>query len=103
MAGSDTYAAGWLDRARTPTPSQRLAHFFDLHCLDQVALFCGREAVEHDTAVEAFLHLARIVLEALEARDLPGPHQLALAQHPRARVAAHEALGDHAARDDVCL
>src|SRR5690348_15377966 len=89
---------------RKPTaPSERLPDLLDLHRLDEIAFFGGREAIENDTAVKAFLDLASIVLEALETADLPGPHEVAFAQDSRAGVPPHDTLGDHAAGDDVRL
>src|SRR5438067_1713375 len=70
-----------------------------LERLDDVADFHVVEVREVETAFEAFLHLARIVLEPLERVDRRRVDHRAVADHPRLRAAADDAVCDHAAGD----
>src|SRR5689334_19535036 len=90
-----------ITRRATPTntSSQRLLDGLDLEGLDDVAHRDVVEALERDTAVEAFLDLARVVLEALQARELAVPDLGAVAHELHVRGALHHALDHHAARD----
>src|SRR4051812_21854565 len=65
--------------------------FPELVGLDDVALLEVLEVAEADAAFEALLHLAGVVLETLQRRDLTVPDHDAIAQEPDARAA-----GDHA-------
>src|SRR5450631_1211056 len=66
-------------RGRIPRRLKRLLDLFDLERLDDVADLNLVEAFERDTAIEAFLHVASVVFEALEARHLALPERCALA------------------------
>src|SRR5690606_12807533 len=56
-------------------------------------------ALEGDTAIEAGLDLFDVVLEAAQRVDMAGPVHHVVAQQANLRVAAHHAVGDHAAGD----
>src|SRR5215210_1612113 len=64
-----------------------LAHLVGL---EHVAFLHVVEAVEEDAALESFLDLARVVLEALQLRDRRVVDHGAIADDPNAGAAAHE-------------
>src|SRR5690606_12512692 len=56
-------------------------------------------ALERQAALEAFLDLADVVLEALEGIELARPDDGVVAQQPDVRTPAHRPFEDHAAGD----
>src|SRR5215210_4697584 len=70
-----------------------------LERLEDVAFLHVVEALEKDSALEALLYLADVVLEALEACDRSLVDDGALADDADARVTADDAVRDVAARD----
>src|SRR5687767_10837921 len=71
--------------------------------LDLVAVLDVVEVLEPDAALEALAHLGDVVLEAAQAPDAALPRDDAVADEAGARVAADDAVGDAAARDDAGL
>src|SRR5262245_58990747 len=76
---------------------------FDIVRLDDVAVLDVVVALEADAALGAVLDLARVVLEALEAGELAGPYDDAVADEPHLGGALDAALDDHAAGDGADL
>src|SRR5919109_2000627 len=72
-----------------------------LEGLEDVALFHVVETLEQDAALEALLYLARVVLEAAEARDAGLVDDRPFAHDTDLRVAADDAPRDVAAGDDA--
>src|SRR5262249_28107307 len=70
-----------------------------LVALEHVAFLHVVEAVEEDSALEAFTDLAHIVLEALQLRDRSLVDHGSVADDPHARAAANDTARDHAAGD----
>src|ERR1700722_19143749 len=77
-----------------PPTSEPLLDLFDLVALEDVLLLEVVEAVEADAALEALEDLAGVVLEALQAADLPLPDHGTVAQQADLAVAQDLALGD---------
>src|SRR4051794_12931259 len=79
-----------IDRVIRATPtnmrSERLTHLFELVGLDGVAFLEVLEAFERHTAIEAFLDLSDVVLEALETRQLARPEHRPVAHQSNAAV-----------------
>src|SRR5262249_30471674 len=71
--------------------------------LDDVARLDVAVAFEREAALVAFLHLADVVLEALERREAAFPDLDVVANQAYLRRAAHEALRDRAAGDGADL
>src|SRR5215210_7371446 len=71
--------------------------------LDLVAVLDVVEVLQPDAALEALAHLGDVVLEAAKAADAALPGDDAVADEPRARVAADDAVEDAAAGDDARL
>src|SRR5581483_50943 len=93
-------------RGGGPPPLRRRLGFpFDAEELDDVALLEAVEALELDATLEVRRHLAHVLLEALERRNLALKQVLAAAQHAtgvraRDRAVAHVAAGDRVAAAD---
>src|ERR1019366_1006636 len=90
LSFSDRACGTWNVRRRTPTntsSSQLLLDLLDLVALDDILLLELVVALETDAALEALDHLARVVLEALEAGNLPVPNHGAVAHEASLRAA----------------
>src|SRR5690606_13887142 len=57
------------------------------------------ETIQHDTAFEAGRHLADVVFDVAQRRELPGEDGLLAAPHAHLGAASDHALGDHAPCD----
>src|SRR5688500_18452031 len=77
-------------------PLQRLFDFFDLERFDDVAFFELGEALEADTALEAFFDVLGVVLEAFQTADLALPERGAVAQEASSARAFDDTFDDHA-------
>src|SRR5581483_7075408 len=82
---------GFVERG--PLDFARLEHFEDVAFLHVV------EAFEENAALEAFGHLARVVLEAFERSDRRRVDDGAVPDDAHVGVPAHDAVRDHAAGD----
>src|SRR5687768_4453902 len=85
------------------TGRERSGHLFRAVTLDDVVDLDVVEVLDTDTALEAFLHLAHVVLEPLERRDDALVHLDALAHHAHARLAVDHPAAHHAAGDGADL
>src|SRR5688572_9677331 len=83
-----------MDRPPSGDGPRDLDHLEDL---DLVANLDVVEALDRQAALEAGLHLAHVLLEALERIELAGVHDDAGTDHAHGRATAHHAIGDHAA------
>src|SRR5688572_24496900 len=90
-------SCGGVCLVRANSALQRSGDFLDLEELQLVALVDVVVVLDAEAALEAFLDLAHVVLEALEAVELPGEHHHVVAQQAHTRPPAHRARGDHAA------
>src|SRR5579862_3734679 len=70
-----------------------------LEDLEDVAFLHVVETLEEDAALEPFSDLARVVLESLQLRDLRRVDDGAVADDAHVRIAADDAVRDHAACD----
>src|ERR1019366_6274940 len=84
-------------------PLELLFDLLDVVRLENVLFLEVVESLEADAALEAFGHLARVVLEALEALDLAFPDDGAVADQPDLAGSDDLALGDVAAGDGHVL
>src|SRR5690242_3944378 len=82
-----------------PTSEEAGPGLLDLEGLDHVKVLEVGEAFHTDTALEALLHLAHVVLEPLQARHLASAHLLALTEDAHLRAAAHDTIEDRHAGD----
>src|SRR4249919_613664 len=73
-------------------PTSGAGDFPELVGLDDVAGLEVLEVAKADAAFEALLHLAGVVLEPLQRRDLTVPDHDAVAQEPDARAARDHAV-----------
>src|SRR6185312_3827860 len=96
-------AGGGEPRLPRPFPSERARGLDDLVHLELVALLHIVEVLDRQAALEARLHLAHVVLEALQRIELAVVDHDVVAQHADLRAAAHEALLHVAARDHADL
>src|SRR5262245_63904242 len=78
--------------------SERALDLLDLEALDHIALPHVLIAFEGHAAFLARYHLAHLVLEALERRELALMHDDVVADQPDLRAALDLALGHAAAR-----
>src|SRR5262245_60708998 len=83
-------------RGRLEVGALDLARLVDL---EHVAFLDVVEALEQDPALEAFLDLAHVVLEALQLRDPRFVDHGAVAHYAHVRVSAHGAARDVRAGD----
>src|SRR5438552_1412357 len=95
--GSAALARG--GRRRGDLVERRPLDLTRLERLEHVALLDVVEAVEEDAALEPLGDLPRVVLEPLQLRDRRRVDDRAVADDAHPRVAPHDAVGDHAARD----
>src|SRR5712692_1232045 len=72
---------------------------FHLEGFDNVVRFHVVEILERDTAFVALRDFARVVLEALQRRELAFPYRAPIADQARASAADNLAVDDHASRD----
>src|SRR5712691_9831803 len=79
--------------ARTLQGPRNFLDFVDLELVADPEIVV---ALHRHAAFESGLHLAHVVLEALERIDLARMHDHVVAQHPHQRVTAHQALEHHA-------
>src|SRR5262249_42803210 len=100
---SPTRSWRWLGAlllCRVMPPLDQLARdFLDLEALDLVALLDVLVALEGHAAFEAFLHLAGLVLEALQGLQRTFVNHDVVAQQADLGAALDQALGHHAASD----
>src|SRR6266481_9018745 len=94
----------FFDRGRTAhTRSVRRGELaqnrFHLEGFDNVVRFHVVEILERDTAFVALRDFARVVLEALQGRELAFPYRAPVADQARAGAADDLAVHDHASRD----
>src|SRR5262245_16817538 len=95
------FMAPWAARRRFAL--QRARYFDDLVDLELVALFDRVEVLEREPALEARLHFAHVVLEALQRIELAVVDHHAVAQHAHARAAPHQPFEHVASRDGADL
>src|SRR6476469_9522662 len=81
------------------TGLQRPRDFLDLEELELVAFLDVVVVLQLDTALEAFLDFAHVVLHPLERLELAGVDHHVLAQQAEMRAARDHARGDHATGD----
>src|SRR4051812_2322354 len=92
-----------VDLCRFTRLSKAPSHFHHLEHLELVALFDIGEVLERHAALEARLHFAHIVLEALERVDVAGVDDHVVAQHPYLGASLDHAFLNIAARDGADL
>src|SRR5882672_2167763 len=94
----------FLDRGRTAHSlrfrrGELAQNRFHLEGFDNVFRFHVVKILERDTAFVALRHFARVVLEALQGRELAFPYRAPVADQARASAADNLAVDDHTSRD----